>query len=174
MKVVHDFKTSLARSHSYADATWWTDVYRQAFPTMVHAHDVRQDGWAQRAGVDRQILLRDGTMIEVDEKVREIDYGDIFLEYWSDWERRIHGWVAKDLKCDFIAYAVAPTRTCYLLPFPLLRRAWNQHGRSWVATYGRKEADNGHYVTFGVAVPVGVLLGALKDSMVITWQAEAA
>lgn len=170
----HHFEQSLAESHRHADAPWWNEVYRQAFPNMRYAHDLRADGWAQRAGVDRQILLRDGTAIEVDEKVRSRDWGDIALEYWSDPKRKVRGWIAKDLRCDYIAYAIAPTCVCYLLPFPLLRRAWRDNCHDWVRRYPSIQAENEsasgyRYTTLSVGVPVDVLLGALQSSMVITW-----
>lgn len=58
--VNHDFLTSLALSQTYADAPWWLDLYRQAFPTLVSAVCVRDDGWAQRGGIDRVLTLACG------------------------------------------------------------------------------------------------------------------
>jgi hypothetical protein len=59
---------------------------------------------------------------------------DILLEQWSDEARRVPGWVQKPLACDFIAYAFAPSRRCYLLPVALLQRAWRLNGREWIVT----------------------------------------
>lgn len=170
MSITHSFRESLERSKGYADATWWLDVYRAAFPDLQAAVCVRNDGWAQRGGIDRVLTLTSGKTLTVDEKVREQDWPDILLEYWSDRDRKTPGWVAKDLACDFIAYAFVPSQTCYLLPFQTLRQAWRKNCKDWVARHRRVEANNGSYVTVSVAVPTEVLLRSLTASMKVTWQ----
>jgi hypothetical protein len=168
--VVHSFNECLARSQSYADEPWWLDVYRRAFPNLASAVTIRDDGWAQRGGIDRLISLTSGKTITVDEKVREKDYGDILLERFSDERRKTPGWMETPLACDYIAYAVAPTRTCYLLPFQTLWRAWQLNGQSWIAQYQPIRARNPGYVTLSVAVPVAVLMRALTDAMTVHWR----
>lgn len=69
----HDFHASLALSNSYVDAPWWLDIYRKAFPTLISAVPVRNDGWAQRGGIDRVITLACGRVYTADEKVRMND-----------------------------------------------------------------------------------------------------
>jgi len=98
------------------------------------AVSIREDGWAQRGGIDRVLTLQCGRTYTVDEKVRTENWPDILLEQWSDEERRIPGWIQKPLACDFIAYAYAPAETCYLLPVVRLQRAWRQRGREWIPT----------------------------------------
>lgn len=169
--MLHDFDAALALSHQYAAAPWWEAVYRSSFPDFVGMVDMRQDGQAQRRGVDRVVYCRRDKSFRIDEKVRAKDYGDILLEYWSDHARRKPGWVAKDLACDFIAYAVVPAEVCYLLPFEPLRRAWRLHRKRWVAHCRRVEAQNDGYVTVSVAVPVDTLLSALTAAMRTSWKA---
>ena len=172
--VVHDFDTSLALSHVHADAPWWLDVYRRAFPDLAAAVNVRSDGWAQRGGIDRVLTLASGKSLTIDEKVRDKDWPDFCLEYLSDVERQTRGWVAKDLACDFIAYAFVPSSRCYLLPFQSLRRAWRINHRAWVGQYRRVDAQNRTYVTRSVAVPIPIVLRALGDAMCVDWRSEAA
>jgi hypothetical protein len=167
--VVHNFAESLARSHSYADAEWWHDVYRTAFPSMRASVSVRDDGWAQRGGIDRVLTLSSGRTITIDEKVREKDWPDILLERWSDEARKTPGWVQKPLACDFIAYAFVPSQTCYLLPTLTLQRAWFCFGREWVESYPEVRAQNNGFVTVSVPVPIAVLFNALSDAMRIEW-----
>jgi len=171
---VHDFDERLAFSHSQSDAPWWGEVYRKAFPTLTAVIDVRDDGWAQRGGIDRLIVLNDGTALKVDEKVRTVAYPDILLERWSDKARRKPGWMQKELTCDFVAYAFVPTAVCYLLPWQLLRRAWIENGREWIASCRLVEAQNRGYVTESVAVPIQRLLDAVRDAMVVSWTRAAA
>ena len=167
--MIHDFEESLAKSHAYANAPWWLDVYRLAFPDLESAVNVRNDGWAQRGGIDRVLTLSSGKTLSVDEKVREKDWPDIALEYWSDREKKISGWVAADLACDFIAYAFVPSQTCYLLPFQTLRRAWRENCKEWVGKFPKITAQNNGYETVLVGVPIPVLMKALSDAMQIHW-----
>ena len=165
----HDFSESLAKSQAQADAHWWLDIYRLAFPSLASAVNVREDGWAQRGGIDRVLTLKSGRTLTVDEKVREKDWPDILLERWSDEGREKPGWIQKELACDFIAYAFVPSATCYLLPFQTLRRAWRVYGRDWIETYPTIRARNAGYTTASIAVPRDVLFKALSDAMIVRW-----
>lgn len=175
---VHSFDESLALSHAQEDAEWWPEIYGRAFPGHLSAVSVLNDGWAQRGGIDRVVTLKSGKTVTIDEKVRAKSYGDILLEQWSSVERQTPGWMQKELACDFIAYAFIPDRTCYLLPFHNLRRAWLQFGREWIATakQGRAgfrivDAQNAGYVTRSIAVPIPVLMEAISKTQIIQWGA---
>lgn len=170
---VHQFTKSLAWSHQWDDAPWWDAVYRSAFPRFHSMQSVREDGWAQRGGIDRLVHLTDGTAIKIDEKVREKDWPDILLEVWSDKARRHPGWIKKSLTCDYIAYAFVPSATCYLLPFLPLQRAYEQNKHRWANDPGCRtvSAQNQGYVTVSVAVPIHLLLDAIRDSLVVSWLA---
>lgn len=172
MKIaLHDFRESLQRSHDYESAPWWHDVYRSAFPGLRSMVSVREDGWAQRGGIDRVLTLDSGKTLTVDEKVREKDWPDILLERWSDEAKRKPGWIQKSLACDYLAYAFVPSQRCYLFPFPILRRAWLMKGRDWCANCPEIRAQNRGYVTVSVAVPIDVVFSAVKDAMCVEWQA---
>lgn len=173
---MHNFADSLALSHEQEDALWWDEIYGKAFPGHLSAVSVRNDGWAQRGGIDRVVTLQSGKVVTIDEKVRQKSYGDILLEYWSNRENKVPGWIAKDLACDFIAYAFIPDQTCYLLPFFSLRRAWRENHRDWVAMarnaeggYRIVEAQNPTYVTESVAVPIPDLLSAISQAQIVSW-----
>lgn len=181
---VHDFKSSLAWSKAQEDAPWWDDVYRAAFPDLSAAVSVRNDGWAQRGGIDRVLTLESGKTLYVDEKVREKDWPDVLLEVWSDYEARNHsrerakGWLVKPLATDFIAYAFVPSQQCLLLPFQTLRATWRQNGRAWVAKAREKrdgfrwvDAKNNGYTTRSIAVPTETLMAAMASAMRVSWGA---
>ena len=167
---VHDFEKSLAKSNAQVDAPWWRTVYLKAFPDLQSMVCVRNDGWAQRGGIDRVLTLASGKTLCIDEKVREKDWPDIALEYWSNAEKKVPGWVAKDLACDFIAYAFIPSQTCHLIPFQTLRAAWRKNHKIWVRTFQKIEAQNKDYTTISVCVPKDILLKALSDAMTVTWR----
>ena len=163
----HRFEDSLALSARYGP-DWWIPIYRRAFPTLMSAVAIEQDGWAQRAGIDRLLTLACGRTYTVDEKIRTEDWPDVLLERWSDERRKAPGWVQKPLAADFIAYAHAPAATCVLLPVPALQRAWRQHGRQWIGLYGQRRAQNEGYTTVSVPVPRGVLMQAIVEAMFVS------
>jgi hypothetical protein len=167
----HGFQASLAMSRRHEDAGWWLDVYRAAWPTMLAAVSVREDGWSQRAGIDRVVTLACGRVIRVDEKVRAKDYPDILLEIWSDRERREPGWACKPLNCDFIAYAFAPSGECYLFPTLNLQIAVRANIKAWLSAYGFRDAKNsgprGSWTTQSIPVPKATLLNAISASMLV-------
>lgn len=186
---VHDFDERLRYSHTHSDAPYWEYVYRQAFPDMVTMLDLRHDGWHQRAGRDRAVVLDSGRSIFIDEKVRSEDYGDIAVEVWSTYplaggapypphERAAPGWAVKPLDCDFLAYAIEPCRTCYLFPFLGVRAAWSRHGAMWRGKATNKEdgyrwvrAQNRTYATISIAIPLMALQACINDAMTISWAA---
>jgi hypothetical protein len=164
---VHRFEQSHALSAEYGQ-DFWLPIYRRAFPTLMSAVAIEQDGWAQRAGIDRLLTLACGRTFTVDEKIRTEDWPDVLLERWSDEARRKPGWVQKPLACDFVAYAYAPAGTCVLLPVPALQRAWRQHGRQWAGLYGVRRALNAGYTSVSVPVPRGVLMQAIVEAMFVS------
>lgn len=168
--MVHNFQDSLKKSQEQADAPWWIDVYREAFPDLAATVNVRDDGWAQRGGIDRVLTLNSGKTLTVDEKVRAGDWPDFCLEYWSSYEHKTPGWVAKDLACDFIAYAFIPSATCYLLPFQTLRRSWRDNHKEWVKNYLPVKAKNKGYTTISVAVPIEIVMQSMADGMKVNWR----
>jgi hypothetical protein len=163
----HDFTASLAMSHSASDWTGWESLYRSYFPNLVGLHEHRQDGHHQRAGIDRSLVLDNGKVLYIDEKVRGrnkytgVVYEDILLEYLSDRDRKAPGWVCKPLQADYIAYLIAPLGLCYLLPVLQLQLAWTRHGSGWMERYPICQAINSRWTTMNVAVPVDVLYPAI-------------
>jgi hypothetical protein len=173
---IHSFEESLRSSHRASDLPIWIEIYRQAFPDLVACVDHRQDGEHQRAGIDRSLTLANSKQVLIDEKVRWKSYPDIALEYWSDRDRKIAGWVCKPLRADFICYAIAPIGQAYLLPVPQLQQAWVRHGDQWIADYTKINANNGRYVTVSVGVPVPILFKAIGECLRVQFMpiAEAA
>lgn len=167
---MHNFRESLRVAEEQTNNPMWRQVYSDAFPTLQSMDSISQDGWAQRGGIDRLLTLSSGKVISVDEKVRTVDYGDILLEYWSSFESKTRGWIAKDLACDYIAYAIIPSNKCYMLPFQQLRKAWRENGKDWVKRYKRIEADNGSYTTVSVAVPIQQLIASINTAMIAVWK----
>jgi len=151
---VHDFNDSLKRSHEAENLPIWEEVYRKAFPQFVKMITYRADGFWQREGVDRGIMLSTTKQILIDEKIRSKDYGDILLEYISSDRSGSKGWVCKPLRADYIAYLIAPSGICYLLPVIQLQNAWSKYGEKWIKKYKKIVAPNKGYNTISVGVPI--------------------
>jgi len=160
--MIHNFNDSLQRSHAASDHPMWLECYKQFFPDMVTMIDHRQDGDHQRNGIDRSIIMQNSKQILIDEKVRDKNYKDIFLEYISVDTTKAPGWVCKPLMCDYIAYAILPRGRAYLLPVISLQRAWKALGKTWIEKYGAKPVPNEGYVTWGCPVPFEPLFSALQ------------
>ncbi len=162
MSVVHDFRSSLAKSHAAEELPIWREIYRKAFPDMIAMVSYREDGEHQRAGIDRGIYLSNAKEILIDEKVRfNCAHNDIALEYISDDVSGTPGWVCKPLRCDYIAYAVVDTGKCYLLPVVQLQQAWRERGDYWRMQYRERSAQNFGYKTWFVAVPANEVFTAM-------------
>lgn len=175
----HNFRESLAQSHAAEDLPFWDEVYRKAFPGVAEKISHRQDGEHQRAGIDRSIILANSKQILIDEKVRGRNkktgkiYNDIALEYWSDHQRQIPGWVCKPLRADYIAYAIAPLGIVYLLPIIQLQSAWKKYCKLWVKEYKTIKAENKYngnfWTTISVGIPVEILYPAIGEFLRISF-----
>lgn len=168
--VVHDFKECLAFSHAAEDLPVWNEVYRKAFPNMVQMVTYRQDGFWQREGIDRGIILSTTKQLFVDEKVRGTRYSDVALEFMSSDRGNTPGWVCKPLRADYIAYLIAPLGKCYLLPVPQLQNAWERHGERWKVVHGTKPVANNGYKTWFCPVPAKELFMAIGQELRVSFE----
>lgn len=167
----NNFARSLDRSHRASDLPIWEECYIQFFPKMQGMHVHAQDGDHQRTGVDRTVIMSNGKVVSVDEKIREKNrktgkvYSDIALEEWSDFDRKVAGWVIKELLCDYIAYAILPLGKCYLLPVLQLQQAWLHEGEIWKSMFPRVAAYNEFngrkWLTVSWGIPVDILFKAI-------------
>lgn len=172
---MNDFQECLAFSHAAEELPFWLDVYRDAFPDMTACISHRQDGEHQRAGIDRSIILENSKQLLIDEKVRGRNkitgrvYDDIALEYISNDRNNTPGWVVKPLRCDYIAYAIAPLGRCYLLPVIQLQQAFKKNAKNWLNSYPTIKAKNEYYNTHSVCVPPGVLFREIGKELRVSF-----
>jgi hypothetical protein len=156
------FPEDLAASHKASDLPFWEECYRKAFPDFKAMVDHRENGDHQQVGIDRSVILWTSKQILIDEKIRWRNeetgkvYEDILLERWSNLEKDIPGWVVKPLRCDYIAYAIAPLGKCYLLPAVQLQAAWRLNEDRWQAQ-APCDARNDGYTTRSYPVAVNEL-----------------
>lgn len=157
---MNDFRTDLAWANSEKLEPFWLDVYKEFFTDLHHMTGTIGDMEMQRVGIDRVVTLGNGKNYFIDEKLLRHHYDEISLEFVSvhDDGRRTRGWMEKPLAIDYLAYAFAPSRTCYLFDWPSLRRCWRYYGEKWKSEYKIIASENKRYTTFCVAVPTDLLM----------------
>ena len=165
--MTHDFQEQLRYSEAMSHESFWQKIYEKAFPNMVSNMLASGDVKSQRMGIDRVVLLNNGKSLYIDEKKRRKDYDDILLEHISISTTGAPGWMEKNLAIDYLAYAFMPSQRVYLFPWPILRRAWLYYKDQWIDNYNRVPAINNGYETISVAVPIAVLLNAVKTASII-------
>jgi len=177
--IVHSFNEQLAYSERASCEPFWDAVYKKAFPNLVNHMMCKGDTASQRMGVDRILYLANGLTVAIDEKKRKKDYGDILLEYVSVDTTGAPGWMAKDLAIDYLAYAIMPTKKCYLFPWHILRRVWLARGQQWIQWgqerkkgFSLSTSKNKGYVTRNVCVPIDIIKRALEAYSLIDVSTE--
>lgn len=171
---VHEFEAQKRFAEDVRHEPFWNDIYKRAFPDMVSCTLNPRNNGAQRAGIDRSILLKSTKVLRIDEKLRKEERRDILLEYLSNDRTDAPGWMEKDLMIDYMAYAMLPAQRCYLFPWDMLRRAWLAHKHDWI-TRGKERldgfraivAENRGYNTHSVCVPLEVLRSTVNRASVI-------
>ena len=125
------FSQDLAREIEDSSDPRWGNIYKELYPNMVSFQ--REYGQiAQKNGIDRIITLDNNEQITIDEKIRYKEYNDIALEHWSSFEHKTLGWCLKSLDCDYILYVFWGSCRYYLMPFPQLRKLFEENFDIWV------------------------------------------
>ena len=118
----------------------------------------------QLKGIDKRIILKNGAVITIDEKVRRIDYKDIFIELISNTKTGKWGWLYYTTS-DYIMYYIEPTRKVYRIPFELLKLAWIENKAVWLKKY-KIQCCN---LSKGICIPTAILLNSMSGQMVSTY-----
>jgi hypothetical protein len=152
-------------------ADWWTTIYTRAFVDYV-SHEVVTDIKRQKLGMDHVVHLTNGATLNIDVKTRANYHDDILLEVWSSKEQRKPGWLRQSLHCHYIAYAAESHGLVTLVPFHLMRRAYEQNKQHWKTETTNPasgvvavSARNVGYTTVSVAVPWDEFMRALVAAM---------
>lgn len=167
------FAEDLKWSESQHSADWWEPYYHKAFPGLTSIINVQGPSAAQRAGVDKFVMLS-GKKIAIDEKIRrDRAPTDIAIEFkhvdCASGEQR-DGWICKRNQfTDFLAMGFVKYKVAFFFPFLTMCSAWNKHGKSWCETYPIAIAPNPRieprYHTHSACVPTEVLMGCILDAM---------
>lgn len=167
----NNFRSDLAWSESAEHEGFWERTYREAFPEFLNCMTMRGDNEAQRCGIDRIIGLKNGRTIYVEEKQRRQYRPDILLEYQSVDRTAAPGWIEKELKINYLAYAFMDLPLVYLFPWKVLQQAWRSNRADWMRMAEAEEwgfrkvcAGNQGYATWSVAVPIRQLMAALEET----------
>lgn len=161
---VHEFHEKLEQSH--IDSPLLERHYQGWFCDVGLIHRIPKDGHAQRSGIDTYVIQEAGKIINTDEKIRDEDYGDILLEYWSNYERRTLGWIMKEQNNEYISYYVKSSDKGFLLPTAVVQKTFRINAKKWHKIYPTIKAKNKGYITHSLAIPVDILYEAMTDVMI--------
>ena len=161
---MNDFNTDLEYSLLGNDDQAINSFYFDNFRFLENI-DTVTDLELQKEGIDKILTFKGGKQIFIDEKKRRKNYGDILLEEYSNYEKKVAGWLSHKKKTDYISYIIFDDKIVYLLPFLLLQNAWINNYNEWSVKYQRKFAKNPTYTTSNLAIPKQVLFGAIRNEM---------
>jgi len=164
--IINNFKNDL--DYSMEDEIFET-FYREKFSNIKEIR-FEENLNKQLKGIDKTIIFNSGYEITIDEKKRRVDYNDILIELVSNKGTKRQGWLFTT-QCDYIAYAIMPKKTIYLIPTTLLKLAWVENQIKWESNYKRIEAKNKdnngrEFITISIPIPIKVLLEGLQKQMV--------
>lgn len=163
-KKINEFKYDLKFSLEHGFDEFINKFYLEVFPWL-ESIEIVDNIELQKKGIDKILKFENKKEILIDEKKRRKDYGDILLEEYSNYEKKIVGWLGKEKYTDYISYIVIPSKKIFLFPFLLLQSAWVKNYESWLDLYDRKLAPNPGYYTSNIPVPKDVLINALNKEM---------
>lgn len=160
------YMTDLQWTNSPAIRAQLDKWYRLAFPEIdriVVCYDILD----QYRGRDVLLLMKDGTYIWVDEKMRTEKYikyveEGILIEYDKNDPTSEHdkGWINKTLEIGYLIYG-AENGPMKRIPWVPLQLAWQKHGEDWIRTYGTIVDHEGK--SKSCPVPWNVLGEAIKE-----------
>jgi hypothetical protein len=163
---INDFRTDLAWSHNVNHDKAFDDFYWDVFGHLgLKSIERVEDMRLQRLGADKILHFMSGRRHYIDEKKRRSNWQDILIEHYSNWEKKIPGWVEKPCLTDYIVYGFVNSNLVYLLPFLPLCMAWHTHKEGWIERFTYVPARNAGYTTYSVPVPPAVLLTAMQESI---------
>jgi hypothetical protein len=172
---IHNFDISNKEARRHEESPQFEQVCRQLWPGLEKIGIERQDGPRQRHGIDVWLSMQNGLRLTMDNKFREAVYSDIALEFITDEDRGIPGWVAnRNLMCDRIGYWFVPIWKCIAIPRVHLQAAWAELGDEWIQEFGVIRAynkfDSRSWVTLSCPVPIE----RLCNNVIGVWSAQLA
>lgn len=161
----HSFNGHNSRSHRHERTPEIQAILKRLFPDAEFMR-LEKRLQHQRIGIDAHILMKDGSLIRLDHKFREEIWIDFLLEFMSNAERNVSGWVADStLVCDYFAYWFLPLFECHLLPRVGLQSAWQNNGKAWIKQFGiisaRSCDGNDTWTTLSCPVPLWTVFEAV-------------
>ena len=139
--------------------------YFKYFPDLTNIEKIN-DEIRQKQGIDKILHFKNGDSKNLEEKIRDKDYGDVLLEEYSNYEGKKLGWILKDQVSDYLVYIILPKNRLYMLDYHKLKGLFLDNYHLWLQKYGRrfgKTYQNGKllYETSNIAIPAKELSEAI-------------
>jgi len=188
---LHDWDKKVAIGRCTALGSHTDTIKKLIGESCVHVREIDGDDPLNAKGIDFIATLRHGAELNIDTKGREAGcskfwkfYGeppDLFepelaLEKWSvvpeNGRPGKTGWTLDESKLtDYTLHVFDPmdSRQVFLLPFQLLRMAFQRHITAWWARYDHKSQEtirgSRNWRSECVFVPAYIVLGAIMSEM---------
>lgn len=166
---VFDFKQALTISTGTSANQAIGDILLATIPGSTRA--IQANSHNDRSGVDWWLEMQSGNFLAVDCKIREDDplprFGkdDLALETWSVVEKKVVGWTLDDAKrTDYVFWIWKDTGRWCVVPFLLLRKAFQFHRSEWIAKFQvSRQSTERRYTSECVFVPRKVVWLAMAS-----------
>lgn len=149
----------IERNKKFSDEKAYKEIYCNFYSdqivTIINAQ--LEMGNHQYMGIDRVIVLKDGSIIRVEEKTRwnvrpeeKNNFGanlEICLEYGSrnTSGRMDKGWIEKELHVDMILFYYKNVGRAFYYPFKMLQRVWFKNKEAWLQKYEKQTNHDEKY-----------------------------
>jgi len=142
--------------------------YFKYFPDLAHIEKIN-DEIRQKQGIDKILHFKSGESKNIEEKIRDKDYGDILFEEYSNYETKSLGWMLKDQATDYLIYVILPKNRLYVFDYPKLKTLFLGNYNNWLLKYDRKMGktlQNGKllYETSNIPVPLTLVKDCIYKS----------
>lgn len=112
--------------------------------------EIVTDKERQVLGIDKILHLKDGTAINVDEKIESIKFtNNIVFEDMTNIATRTEGWLKDGQLTDLVVFYQVNMQKVYVIPFKLMQQQYKENKETWLENnYNRtitNKTDNGYY-----------------------------
>ncbi len=107
------------------------DFYKQQWD--IDSIEAVTDKERQMLGIDKVLYLKDGTTINIDEKIESIrNTSNIVFEDKTDIERDVSGWLKDGQLTDYVVFYQVEMKKVYLIPFDLMLKQYKESKDKWM------------------------------------------
>lgn len=129
----NNFKKQNDKSNSREVDIMFEVAYKKLFGDSLLRIEKVTDLDRQMKGIDKILHFADREPIKVDEKLRDIAWGDMLLELESNMQTGREGWLlSPNVETELIAYLFEESQEIVFVRFDELLKAYQKNAHKWV------------------------------------------